>query len=60
MGELHQVGDLALSLDQHTGQEAAAIGAVYDGDIELSFTLEQAERLGQILLQLARSGRKAA
>jgi hypothetical protein len=60
MGELHEVGDLALSLDQYTGQETAAIGAVYDGDIELNFTLEQAEQLGNILLQLARAGRKAA
>ena len=60
MGELHEIGDLALSLDQYTQQEAPAIGAVYDGDIELSFTLEQAERLGNLLLQLARNGRRTA
>ena len=60
MGEVHSVGDLVLSLAQAPGEAAPTIGLNDDMDQEVTLTLDEAEQLGTILLQLARSGRKTA
>jgi len=60
LGEVHEVGQLALCLSQNPGDTAPTIGLSDDMDQELSLSLQAAEQLGNILLQLARAGRKAA
>jgi hypothetical protein len=60
LGEVHEVGELALCLSQDSGEAAPTIGLNDNLDQELTLTLEEAEQLGKLLLQLARTGRKAA
>ncbi len=58
LGEVHEIGDLTLSLAQAPG-EAPAIGVSDDFDQELSLSIEEAEQLAITLLQLARDARQA-
>ena len=60
LGEVHEVGDLGLCLVQAPGEAAPMIDLNDDMDQELALTLDEAERLGTLLLQFARSGRRTA
>jgi len=59
-GEVHEVGDLTLCLSQAPGEAAPTIGLNDDMDQELILSLDEAEQLGRVLLQLVRNARKAA
>lgn len=60
LGEVHEAGDLALSLAQAPGEAAPTIGLNDDLDQELTLSLGEAEQLGTLLLQLARQGQRTA
>lgn len=57
--EVHEVGEVMLSLHQYFGEKLPMIGICDWSDQELSLSLDEAERAGTILLQLVRAARKA-
>lgn len=59
-GDVHEAGDLTLCLAQAPGEATPTIGLNDDMDQELTLSLDEAERLGTLLLQLARQGRTTA
>lgn len=60
MSEVHEVGDVLLHLSQDFTDQAPKIGVTDCYDQELYFTVDEAERVGTILLELARTARRTA
>jgi hypothetical protein len=59
MSEVHEVRDVLLHLSQQFNDRMPTIGLTDSYDQELYFTVDEAERVGTILLQLVRAARKA-
>lgn len=59
MSEVHEVTDVLLHLSQEFNDLVPTIGLTDSYDQELYFTVDEAERVGTILLQLVRAARKA-
>jgi hypothetical protein len=54
LSEVSEVGEVLLHLSQYSGDQALKIGMTQGFDQELYFTVDEAERIGTILLELAR------
>lgn len=57
--EVHEAGDLMVSLVQAPGETAPTIGLNDSFDQEFTLTVDEAEQLAIVLLQLARDARQA-
>ena len=60
LSEVSEVGEVLLQLSQDSGDQAPKIGMTQGFDQELYFTVDEAQRIGTILLELARAARTPA
>ena len=60
LSEVYEVRDVLLHLTQHFSDQAPKIGVTDSYDQELYFTVDEAERVGTILLELVRAARETA
>jgi hypothetical protein len=60
LSEVSEVGEVLLHLSQDSGDQAPKIGMTQGFDQELYFTVDEAQRIGTILLELAQAARTQA